>query len=61
MSHGKNYGIKLDKAIEPVLWFGTNWIQERDNNIAIFDYFYGNIVPDESLVVAYLKHFCRRS
>lgn len=51
----ENYGIKIDKTIEPVLKFETNWIQERDNHKAIFDYFYGDIIPDKSLVVAYAK------
>ena len=51
----ENYGIKIDQSIEPVLNFETNWIQERDNHKAIFDYFYGDVVPDKSLVVAYAK------
>jgi len=50
-----DYGIKIDTSIEPVLNFNTNWIQERDNHKAIFDYFYGDVIPDESLVVAYSK------
>ena len=51
----ENYGIKLNPEIEPVLQFETNWIQEAENHKAIFDYFYGDIVPDQSLVVAYAK------
>lgn len=51
----ENYGIQIDKTIEPILNFDTNWIQERDNHKAIFDYFYGDVIPDESLVVAYAK------
>ena len=51
----ENYGINVDLSIEPLLNFETNWIQERDNHKAIFDYFYGDVVPDESLVVAYAK------
>ena len=51
----ENYGIKIDQSIEPLLNFETNWIQERNNHMAIFDYFYGDVVPDESLVVAYAK------
>ncbi len=50
-----NYGIEVDQAIEPLLGFETNWIQERDNHKAIFEYFYSDVVPDESLVVAYAK------
>ena len=51
----ENYGIQMDQSIEPLLNFETNWIQERDNHKAIFDYFYGDVVPDQSLVVAYAK------
>ena len=51
----ENYGIKIDQSIEPLLNFETNWIQERDNHKAIFDYFYGDVIPDQSLVVAYSK------
>ena len=51
----KSYGIKYDQSIEPKLNFNTNWIQEADNHRAIFDYFYGDIVPNESIAVAYAK------
>lgn len=50
-----NYGVNVDLSKEPLLRFDTNWVQERDNHKAIFDYFYGDVVPDESLVVAYAK------
>jgi hypothetical protein len=49
------YGIKIDNDKEPQLSFKTDWIQSRDNHKAIFDYFYGDVVPDKSLVVAYAK------
>lgn len=51
----ENYGINIKPEIEPILNFETNWIQEADNHRAIFDYFYGDIIPDKSLVVAYAK------
>jgi len=51
----ETYGIDVNQEIEPVLGFETNWIQEASNHKAIFDYFYGDIVPDQSLVVAYAK------
>lgn len=51
----ENYGIKIDQSIEPLLNFDTNWIQEKDNHQAVFDFFYGDVIPDESLVVAYAK------
>ncbi len=50
-----NYGINIDESIEPDLPFKTNWIQERNNHKAIFDFFYDDIIPDDSLVVAYAK------
>ncbi|MCF0133823.1 MAG: AAA family ATPase [Blautia sp.] len=51
----ENYGVNIDLGAEPVLSFENNWIQEASNHKAIFDYFYGDIVADESLVVAYAK------
>lgn len=51
----EHYGIDIDLGIEPVLNFETNWIQEARNHKAIFDYFYGDVVPDQSLVIAYAK------
>lgn len=54
-TYEENYGIKVDESLEPVLGFSTNWIQEATNHRAIFDYFYGDIVPDESLCIAYAK------
>lgn len=51
----ENYGIKIDQTREPLLEFETNWIQERDNQKAVFDYFYEDVIPDRSLVVAYAK------
>ena len=59
----ENYGIKIDQSIEPLLNFETNWIQERDNHKAIFDYFYGDVIPDQSLCscVCYAGSFRRGS
>ena len=51
----ENYGIEFDASAEPVLGFDTNWIQEASNHRAIFDYFYGDIIPDKSICVAYAK------
>ncbi len=50
-----NYGINIDMSIEPKLDFSTSWIQEKDNHIAVFEYFYGDVKPNESLVFAYAK------
>ena len=35
--------------------FKTSWVQEANNHRAIFDYFYKDIIPDESLCIAYAK------
>lgn len=51
----EEYGIEYDGSIEPVLKFSTPWIQEANNHKAIFDYFYKDVVPDESLCIAYAK------
>ena len=51
----EKYGIEINETIEPKLGFDTSWIQEYDNHKAIFDYFYSDIVPDESLAVIYAK------
>lgn len=53
--YAENYGIKVNPSAEPTLTFNTNWIQEASNHRAIFDYFYGDIIPDESLCIAYAK------
>lgn len=51
----ENYGIEFNAAIEPLLNFETTWIQEASNHRAVFDYFYGDIVPEQSICVAYAK------
>ena len=49
------YGIDYKPEREPVLGFKTTWVQEADNHRAIFDYFYQEIVPEQSLCIAYAK------
>ena len=49
------YGINYDPGREPVLGFNSIWVQEAENHKAIFDYFYQDVVPDESLCIAYAK------
>ena len=51
----EQYGIDYDASREPVLRFHTNWIQEAANHKAVFDYFYSDIVPNESICIAYAK------
>ncbi len=49
------YGINYRESREPKLSWYSIWVQEAENQQAIFDTFYGDIVPNESLVVAYAK------
>ena len=51
----EEFGIDFDPSKEPLLGFDTSWIQDASNHRAIFDAFYGDIVPDKSLVIAYAK------
>lgn len=49
------YNIDFQQEREPVLKFNTIWVQDADNQKAVFDYFYGDVVEDESLCIAYAK------
>jgi ATP-dependent exoDNAse (exonuclease V) alpha subunit len=49
------YNIDYDPNREPDLGFNTNWVQDADNQRAIFERFYRNITPRKSLVVPYAK------
>lgn len=52
------YGIKYDPSREPELqWGGAKsvWIQDAENHREIFKYFYQDVIPDESLCIAYAK------
>ena len=51
----EKYGIAYDEAKEPRLGFKTNWVQDADNQRAIFDVFFGDIKGSRSLVVPYAK------
>ncbi len=50
-----SYNIDYRHEREPVLKFNTMWVQDADNQKAIFEYFYGDIVENESLCIAYAK------
>lgn len=50
-----DYNIDYQPGREPKLNFRTNWVQDAENHKAIFDYFYGDVVEDESLCIAYAK------
>ncbi len=49
------YNIAVDPAREPDLGFNTDWVQERDNQRALLDCFFGHIQPQESLCFFYAK------
>jgi hypothetical protein len=40
---------------EPDLKFDTNWVQQRDNQLALLDTFFGALRPEESLCFFYAK------
>jgi len=49
------YNIDYQEEREPVLNFNTIWVQDAENHKAIFDYFYEDVIEDESLCIAYAK------
>lgn len=49
------YNIDYQSEREPKLSFYNPWVQEGENQKAIFDYFYGDVVENESLCIAYAK------
>lgn len=49
------YGINYKPEREPELGFHSNWVQDADNHRAIFDYFYQDVIPNQSLCIAYAK------
>lgn len=49
------YGIEFRPDWEPALGFNTIWVQERRNQLAMLDTFFGAITPEESLVFFYAK------
>ncbi|MGV8997280.1 MAG: AAA family ATPase [Parvibaculaceae bacterium] len=51
----KRYQIELRPDWEPDLSFSTTWVQERRNQLAMLDTFFGAITPGVSLVFFYAK------
>lgn len=49
------FGIDCDVEREPDLGFKTNWVQDRDNQIALQDCFFGHLKLDKSLCFIYAK------
>lgn len=52
---GQHYHINFDQTREPALGFSSTWIQDAGNHRAIFDYFYQDVIPHQSLCIAYAK------
>ncbi|HEY1938392.1 MAG TPA: hypothetical protein VGJ33_10695 [Candidatus Angelobacter sp.] len=51
----EQYGLAVDPAREPKLLFDTNWVQERGNQLALLDCFFGHIKAEKSLCFFYAK------
>ena len=51
----ERYGIDYDPDREPILSFETNWVQDAENQRAIFETFYEDVKVNESLVIPYAK------
>ena len=51
----KTYQVDFRPDREPDLKFDTPWVQERRNQLAMLDTFFGAITPEESLVFFYAK------
>ena len=53
--NSKDYDISYDTEKEPILNWDTVWVQDASNHRAIFEYFYKEVKPNESLCIAYAK------
>jgi hypothetical protein len=51
----RSYQLGFKPELEPNLAFKTIWVQERRNQLAMLDTFFGAINPEESLVFFYAK------
>ncbi len=49
------YNIDFQPEREPVLKFNSIWVQDAENQKAIFNSFYGDVIENESLCIAYAK------
>ena len=49
------YDIDFQQRREPILKKDTIWVQDAENHRAIFDSFYSDVVPEQSLCIAYAK------
>lgn len=51
----KEHGITFRPDLEPTLSFDSTWVQDKRNQLAMLDSFFGAIAPQESLVFFYAK------
>lgn len=49
------YGIDVDISREPDLGFDTEWVQEKENQLALLNCFFDHIKPEKSLCFFYAK------
>jgi hypothetical protein len=52
---GQEFGIDIDRNLEPDLGFETEWVQDKANQLALQNCFFGHIKPDKSLCFFYAK------
>jgi hypothetical protein len=52
---GEEYGIDVDPGREPDLGFETEWVQDKQNQVALTDCFAGHLRPERSLCFFYAK------
>ena len=52
----ERYDLGFQPDREPDLGFGTDWIQDRSNQLVMLDTFFGAIRPEESLCFFYAKN-----
>lgn len=52
---GEEYGIDIDLEREPALDFPTDWVQEKENQLALLNCFCEHIKPSKSLCFFYAK------
>ena len=49
------YDLKIDEEVETNWPRGKNWLQMGESHQAVFDYFYKDVIPDQSLCLIYAK------
>lgn len=51
----KEYGLNIDEEREPELPFSTQWVQEKENQLALLNCFFSHIRKEQSLCFFYSK------